>query len=183
MSLATKVLIGFVLGVASGVFFGELIAPVGIVGDAFIRLLQMTVLPYVVVSLILGLGRLSAGGAGRLIRRAGALLLVLWVVALAFVLIMPLTYPDWESGSSFSAALVEPAPELDLVRLFIPANPFDSLAFLLKQDQHLILLILSFIHLGHFVKNKKNIFKSINIHYFCFLKGIGKGPPKNWGGK
>ena len=67
MSLATQVLIGFILGVASGVFFGELIAPVGVVGDAFIRLLQMTVLPYVVVSLILGLGQLSSDRAGRLI--------------------------------------------------------------------------------------------------------------------
>ena len=33
MSLATKVLIGFVVGVVAGVFFGELISPVGIVGD------------------------------------------------------------------------------------------------------------------------------------------------------
>jgi Na+/H+-dicarboxylate symporter len=71
MSLATKVLIGFIFGVVLGVFFGELITPVGIVGDAFIRLLQMTVLPYVVVSLILGLGRLSSSNAGRLFKRAG----------------------------------------------------------------------------------------------------------------
>lgn len=129
MSLATKVLIGFVLGIALGVFFGELIAPVGVVGDAFIRLLQMTVLPYVVVSLILGLGRLSASGAGRLIRRAGVLLLVMWAVALVFVMIMPLAYPERQSGSYFSTSLVEPAPKLDLVNLFIPANPFHSLAF------------------------------------------------------
>jgi hypothetical protein len=57
MSLATRALIGFALGVGSGIFFGEIIAPVGIVGDAFIGLLQMTVLPYVTVSLILGLGQ------------------------------------------------------------------------------------------------------------------------------
>jgi Na+/H+-dicarboxylate symporter len=55
MSLATRALIGF--GIGSGIFFGEIIAPVGIVGDAFIGLLQMTVLPYVTVSLILGLGQ------------------------------------------------------------------------------------------------------------------------------
>ena len=59
MSLATRVLIGFALGVGCGIFFGEIAAPVGVLGDAFIRLLQMTVLPYVVVSLVLGLGRLS----------------------------------------------------------------------------------------------------------------------------
>ena len=129
MSLATQVLIGFVLGVASGVFFGEIVAPVGVIGEAFIRLLQMTVLPYVVVSLVLGIGRLSSQGAGRLIKRAGILLLALWTVALVFVSIMPLAYPKWQSGSYFSTSLVEPTPRLDLVTLFVPANPFHSLAF------------------------------------------------------
>ena len=128
MSLATQVLLGFLLGVVSGIFFGDLIAPVGIIGDAFIRLLQMTVMPYVVVSLILGLGQLSAANAGLLIRRAGALLLLLWAVSLAFVLMMPLAYPNWEASSYFSTTLLEPTPKLDLVRLFIPANPFHSLA-------------------------------------------------------
>jgi Na+/H+-dicarboxylate symporter len=53
MTLASKVLIGFIAGIAAGVFFVELIAPVGIVGDVFIRRLQMTVLPDVLVSLII----------------------------------------------------------------------------------------------------------------------------------
>jgi proton glutamate symport protein len=128
MSLATKILIGFILGVASGIFCGELITPVGIVGDAFIRLLQMSVLPYIVVSLVLGLGRLSPSEALILFKRAGVLLLVLWIVALAFVLVMPLAYPDWQSGSFFSTSMVEPSRELGLIELFIPANPFNSLA-------------------------------------------------------
>jgi Na+/H+-dicarboxylate symporter len=128
VSLATQVLVGFLLGVASGVFFGELIAPVGVAGAAFIRVLQMTVLPYVVVSLILGLGALSTEEARRLLRRAGVLLLVMWAFALALVLVMPLAYPAWESSSQFSTTLVEPAPSLDLIRLFVPANPFDSMA-------------------------------------------------------
>ena len=59
LSLSTQVLIGLALGVASGVFFGELLAFLGVIGDAFILLLQMTVLPYVMVSLIVGLGRLT----------------------------------------------------------------------------------------------------------------------------
>jgi len=161
LSLATQVLIGFFVGVASGLFFGELIAPVGVVGDAFIRLLQMTVLPYVVVSLILGLGRLSAGDAGRLIRRAGALLLLLWVVALAFVLVMPQAYPKWESSSYFSTGLVEPAPDLDLVRLFIPANPFDSLASGIVPATVIFSLALGAALIG--MKEKQPILDSLSI--------------------
>lgn len=128
MTLATRVVVGFGIGLASGIFFGELAAPVGIVGDAFIGLLQMTVLPYVMVSLILGLGRMSPGDAGKLFKRAGVLLLVLWAVAMSFVLLMPFAYPDWEAASPFSTSLVEPTPALNLIGLFIPVNPFRSLA-------------------------------------------------------
>jgi len=46
--LASQVLIGFVLGVSVGLFFGESAAFLETVGLVFIRLLQMTVLPYVV---------------------------------------------------------------------------------------------------------------------------------------
>jgi Na+/H+-dicarboxylate symporter len=74
-SLATQVLIGLALGAATGVFFGELAAPLGIIGQVFIGLLQMTVLPYIVVSLSAGLGRLSYAEAKTLALRGGGFIL------------------------------------------------------------------------------------------------------------
>jgi Na+/H+-dicarboxylate symporter len=44
-SLSTQVLLGLVLGIGAGVFFGEDAGAIEIVGQAFIRLLQMTVIP------------------------------------------------------------------------------------------------------------------------------------------
>jgi hypothetical protein len=44
MSLSGQILIGLVAGVAVGLFFGETVAPLQIVADGFIKLLQMTVL-------------------------------------------------------------------------------------------------------------------------------------------
>jgi len=75
MSLSTKVLIGLALGIASGIFFGEEAAFLKVIGDAFIQLLQMTVLPYVMVSLIVGLGGLSYHEAASLGRKCGVVLL------------------------------------------------------------------------------------------------------------
>ena len=161
MTLATKVLIGFALGVGSGIFFGELAAPVGVVGDAFIRLLQMTVLPYVVVSLIHGLGQLSYQEAKLLARRAGLLLLVIWAVALTFVLMMPLAYPAWESATEFSTSLVEPTPKMNLVELFIPANPFHSLAFGMVPAVVLFSLALGAALMG--VANKQPILDGLGV--------------------
>ena len=48
MTLSTKVLLGLALGIFTGIFFGEMVAPLRVGGEVFIQLLQMTVLPYVV---------------------------------------------------------------------------------------------------------------------------------------
>lgn len=128
MSFTGKILVGLGLGVATGLFVGERAAPFRFVADGFVRLLQMAVLPYVTVSLIAGIGALDAGTARRLFLRVGALTLVLWGLALGAVFLMPLAFPALESASFFSTTLVEERPSVDFVALYIPSNPFHSLA-------------------------------------------------------
>ena len=83
LSLTARILIGLAVGIAIGVFFGERAQYLQGAADAFIGLLQMTVLPYLFVALVLGLGLLSGcinppgrvstcAGACRLQRRARA---------------------------------------------------------------------------------------------------------------
>ena len=60
-----------ILGLACGIFFGEYCEFLQIIGDAFIKLLQMTILPYIVVSLILGIGSLTYGQAKQMAAKAG----------------------------------------------------------------------------------------------------------------
>ena len=126
MTLSAQILLSLLLGVAVGLFFGELAAPIKVVGDAFVLLMQMAVLPFVTVSLIAGLGTIDAKDAARMAFRAGAALLVLWGAAIIGVLILPLAFPDWESASFFSSSLVEETASFDFLKLFIPANPFHS---------------------------------------------------------
>jgi Na+/H+-dicarboxylate symporter len=66
VSSGSRILAGLALGVATGLFLGELAGPLGIVADGFVRLLQMTVLPYVTVSLIVEIGSLDPATARRL---------------------------------------------------------------------------------------------------------------------
>ena len=53
LGLSAKILIGLILGIGCGLFFGEYCASLKVFGDAFVGLLQMTVLPYITCSLIL----------------------------------------------------------------------------------------------------------------------------------
>jgi len=123
-----KILIGLGLGIAVGLFFGEKAGVFGYVANAYVRLLQMTVLPYVIVSVVAGFGSMNVEQARRLFLRVGALTLFLWAVALGAVFLLPLTFPKVETASFFSTSLVEQRETLDFVSLYIPTNAFHSLA-------------------------------------------------------
>jgi Na+/H+-dicarboxylate symporter/ABC-type amino acid transport substrate-binding protein len=128
MSSSTKILVGLLSGVLVGIFLGEHAIVLKIVADGFIKLLQMTVLPYITLSIITSLGALSYDQVKTLGLRAGAVLIGLWCFALIFAFLIPLAFPHIETASFFSTTLVERRPPFNFVDLFIPSNPFYSLS-------------------------------------------------------
>ena len=120
-------LAALVAGALVGLFLGDAAEPLSVVADAFIRLLQMAVLPYIVVSLTAAIGRLTPREARFLARTGGGVMLALWVIAALLVVVMPLAFPD-ERGRFYSTSVVTTPKGLDLLGLYIPANPFRSLS-------------------------------------------------------
>lgn len=111
LGLSARIIIGLVAGIGCGLFFGEYCAPLKILGDAFVGLLQMTVLPYITCSLILNIGRLTPQRARRTFRVGGLVLLALWAVAVVTILVAPMALPKAAVGSFFSTELLkEPEP-------------------------------------------------------------------------
>ena len=127
ISLSTQILIGLMLGFFAGLFLGEKASALAIVGRAYIGLIQMSILPYMVVSLMLGIGSLSYEKAGKLAITGGIVLVTSWFLAFAIVFLMPLAFPSIKGGSFFSTSLVEVA-KVDFIDLYIPVNPFSSMA-------------------------------------------------------
>ena len=127
-SLSAQIAIGLGAGIALGLFFGELVSGLQVIADAYVKLLQMTVLPYVTVSIIAGLGALSGDQARTLGKRVGAVLAGLWALAIAAVFAFPLMFPPGQTASFFSTALVQERESFDFLNLYIPTNPFYSLA-------------------------------------------------------
>ena len=128
LSLSKVIFLAMGLGLLTGLFFGEMVGFLEIVGDIWIKLLQMTVLPYVMLSLIAGLGRLNYDEALHLAKKGGVMLLLLWVAVLLVVFMFPLSFPDWVSSSFYSAAIHEAKADVDFLGLYIPSNPFHALA-------------------------------------------------------
>ncbi len=128
MSASRKILVAIVLGILLGIFLGERASFFRYVADGYIRLLQMTVLPYITVSLITGIGSLRLDHARVLGLRVGLILVLMWSIALAMALLVPLAFPPLQTASFFSTSLLEPQSQFDFVGLYIPSNPFHSLA-------------------------------------------------------
>ncbi len=127
-SLSTRILVGLGAGILAGIFFGEPAAVLQPVADIYIRLMQMTVLPYLITSLVIAFGQLSISEAKRLALRGGALLLIVWLLTSLVIFAFPLAFPEYVSASFFSQALVEPRQPFSFTDIYFTSNPFDSLS-------------------------------------------------------
>ncbi len=128
MTLTARIFAGLAAGVFTGLLFGELAADLKIIGDLFIALLQITVLPYILVSLVAGFGRMQAQSARQLAARGALVLLVIWCLALCLVFAASLAFPDLEAAGFFGARIDTPPEQPDLLELYVPANIFYSLS-------------------------------------------------------
>jgi Na+/H+-dicarboxylate symporter len=127
-ALSARILIGLGLGLLTGLFLGEPAAALQPLADIYIRLMQMTVLPYLVLTLVIGLGRMESAEARRLALRGTLLLALFWGLTLVVVRMMPLAFPGTENAAFFSSSLLASHQPLALHELYIPANPFNALA-------------------------------------------------------
>ena len=123
-----RVIIALILGISTGIFVGEPAGHIEVIGDVYIRLLQMTVLPYVLVSIIGGLGRLDSTMASRIGMRAVKVIIIMWLSVMATLLLLPLAYPSWDTAGFFSTSMIAEPSAFNFVKLYIPSNIFASLS-------------------------------------------------------
>jgi len=162
LSLSTAILIGLALGIACGLFFGEACAWLGLVGRAYIGLLQMSILPYMMVSLIGGIGSLVAAKAIRLAVTGGVVLLASWLLAFVFVFLTPLAFPVIEEGSFFSPSLTE-IREVDFIGLYVPVNPFQSMAETVVPAVAVFSVIVGIALIGIEGAKKRNLLQILDV--------------------
>ncbi len=161
LGLAEQTMIGFALGAGLGVFLGEYAGPLGLVGDVWIRLLQMAILPYIILSLISAIGGLTYSDAGLIAGRAGIVMLVVWLVALAVVWLVALTFPITQTASFFSVGMLDAPAKIDFLELYIPSNPFHSMANNIVPAVVLFSLAVGVAMIG--VENRERVLPAINV--------------------
>ncbi|MDJ0846348.1 MAG: cation:dicarboxylase symporter family transporter [Crocosphaera sp.] len=170
-SLSTQILTGLVLGIVCGLFFGEMASTFSFMGDIFLRLFQMPVIPYIVVSIISSLGRLSYEDAKSIFLKGGIVLMAFWVIILSIIVLFPLGFPSWQSSAFFSTSLIEEGQSLSLIELFIPQNPFHSMANTIVPSLVLFCIAIGLALIT--VENKQALLKELDALTASLLKITG----------
>jgi Na+/H+-dicarboxylate symporter/ABC-type amino acid transport substrate-binding protein len=122
----TQILISMFLGIFCGLFFGEKTIAFDGLGQAYLMLLKMTILPYLSVSLIHGVGSLSLPGCRLLLKKGLGFLLLFWATIISSVYLLTFAFPKMD-GPRFYSKSITIADQGNLLSLFIPVNPFSIL--------------------------------------------------------
>jgi len=123
-----RIIIAILAGLIIGATTSTVFTGVNEVANAFVMLLQMTALPYIALSLIIGIGGLSSAKVSNSIKKSLAILLSLMTLVIFFILLAPIAFPSWQSADFYSVNTIKTTQEFDLIGLFIPTNPFYSFA-------------------------------------------------------
>ena len=113
MPLTSRIFLGLAAGIALGAFLGAGAQPLKIVGDIYVGLMQMTVLPFIVFTLIGNIGQLKPDQLQVLGKTGLVTYLIIWLVAAGTTLAFAQSFPDLETGRFFSSSLIEPPPPIN----------------------------------------------------------------------
>ncbi|MEY3758049.1 MAG: hypothetical protein RLZZ263_1203 [Cyanobacteriota bacterium] len=120
------------LMLAAGTLFGlvaprqtELLSPVATI---FLQASQIVVMPFLIMELIVGFGKLPPGSLKTLARRGGLVLVSLWLVGALVVMTLPMFLPKLVTSEFFHAGLFERTEPSNLLKTYLPDNIFGALA-------------------------------------------------------
>ncbi len=128
IGFTAQIFASILAGALAGLFFGEMTSVLDPVGQVFIKLMQITVIPTVIIFIITGIGTISEADARDFLRKVAGAVLLIWGLGVLVFFAMQYAFPPVQSSSFFSTTQVSGAEETDLISLFIPSNIFTSLA-------------------------------------------------------
>lgn len=127
-TLTQRILLGMLLGGVAGLFFGESLVVLQPVSELYLRLSQMAVMPYLMLSLIISVGRMDTHTASKIGKWGIVLMLFFWALTLSLLAVAPSLFPTFQNASFYSNDLLMKPADVDLLKIFVPANPFDAMS-------------------------------------------------------
>jgi proton glutamate symport protein len=120
------VFVGGVLGIALGVFVGDYARFLRPIGQLYVMLLEVAVYPYLICSLLHGLGSMSPSQAWKLFFSGWRFYVALWVITFGLLIVLAQGIPQALSTSWVADRAARETP--GLLEILIPSDPFTALA-------------------------------------------------------
>ncbi len=180
-SLNVQVLIGIVLGIIFGILAPNLALEQKLIGDMFVALLKMLVVPLVFASIytaLTGLGSIDK------LKNIGLKTITLYIVTTALAVLLAIIamnivhigHPMSASGLEYAkASEIKPFSFHDMIMSFIPSNVFNSLA---SGSMMQIIVFAIFLAMASFKLEKKSqevlfdFFTAINNAMFYIAQWV-----------
>lgn len=127
MSLTLQMAIATVLGILTGLFFGNLCEVFAPYSAAYIMILKITAIPYLIAAIIHGLGQLHVDQAKLMLKRGVLFIGLAWIINILVVYLIVYLFPRFIGSQIASYVSVETA-HINFAELLIPENIFYALS-------------------------------------------------------
>ena len=127
MSLTLQMALATVLGILCGLFFGDLCDVFSPYANAYIMLLKVTAVPYLIGAIIHGVGQLSVSQAKQILKRGVIFISLAWTINILIIYSINYLFPHPES-TQLGGYVSSEVPPLNLADLLIPDNIFYDLS-------------------------------------------------------
>ncbi len=120
------VLVGGFAGILLGLFVGDYAHLLRPIGQVYVMLLEVAVYPYLICSLLHGLGSMSPAQAWKLFLSGWRFYVALWVITFGLLIVLAQGIPQALSTSWVADRAARGTP--GLLEILIPSDPFTALA-------------------------------------------------------
>ncbi|MCX7970244.1 MAG: cation:dicarboxylase symporter family transporter [Negativicutes bacterium] len=127
LTLARQIYLATAAGLVIGLVFGGRCAILADVSRLFIQFAQIAIMPYIIIAIINAIGGMSGEMARLVGKKVVIALVLLWIPSMIFSFFLPLSFPV-KGPATFYNPAAGGELKVDLVDMFVPANPFNSLA-------------------------------------------------------
>lgn len=127
ISLTFQMAVATILGILFGLFLGDLCDVFTPWTTAYIMLLKITAVPYLIVAIIQGLGQLSSSQAKQILQKGLIFISLAWSINIAMIYATKFAFPQAASSSPTGYASID-SSHLNFAELLIPDNIFYDLS-------------------------------------------------------
>lgn len=127
MSLTLQMAIATALGILTGLFFGNICEIFAPYSSAYIMILKVTAIPYLIAAIIHGVGQLRIDQGKQILKRGILFIGLAWIINILMVYLINYLFPR-SAGPQLAGYVSVETPHLNFAEILIPENIFYALS-------------------------------------------------------